>query len=256
MGVEYQHYLIPEDNTYKASPEDMSRLVNALVDGGFVFHRGTDALERETINTFGDPPEPAVLTGCYVQLGERKYSTFFCPCSARDIAAFGERDYRIVWTVDSSNESGLKYPLSPFPDWGDAYYELQLHVARDYVYHTSELIEPFDRVRCECGRSFEPDDDYFLFPGDPPVFIEPRIPRTCPSCGNPFRPQELVAKVRDGHTGKAVDRPGGATYLFAVVIDCGKGFARQSRSIRASDGFLDLVTKTLGQPCYQIGDYY
>ena len=62
-----------------------------------------------------------------------------CPCSAQDIAAFGEGDYRIVWTIDSSNESGMTYPLSPFPDWGDAYYELQLHVATDFVYHTSEL---------------------------------------------------------------------------------------------------------------------
>jgi len=119
MGVEYQHYLIPEDNTYKPGPEDLSRLVNALVDGGFVVRTGTDTFERDTINTFGDPPEPAVLTGCYVHVEERKYSPFLCPCTTQDIAAFGEADYRIVWTVDSSNESGLRYPLSPFPDWGD-----------------------------------------------------------------------------------------------------------------------------------------
>ncbi len=256
MGVKYQHYLIPEDNTYKPSPDDLSRLVDTLVDGGFVLRTGTDTIERETINTFGDPPEPAVLTGSYVHLGERKYSPFLCPCSAQDIAAFAEGDFRIVWTVDSINEFRLSYRLSPFPDWGDAYYELQLHVASDFVYHTSESIEPFKRVDCRCGRSLKPVDEFDLWPDGPPVFIEPRIPRTCRSCGNPFRPQEFVAEVRDGRTGKAADRPGGATYLFAVVIDCGKGFARQSWPIRASDEFLSLVTKSLGQPFYQVSDIY
>jgi hypothetical protein len=256
MGVEYVHYLIPEDNTYKPCPKDLSTLVNSLLDSGFVVRTGTDTFERETINTFGDSPDPAVLTGCYIHLGEGKYSPFFCPCSAQDIAAFGERDYRIVWTVDSSNESGLRYPLSPFPDWGDAYYELQLHLSRDFVYHTSELIEPFNRVTCECGQSLKPDDKFDLWPDGPPPFWDSRIPRSCPSCGSPFRPQKLVAHVRDGHTGKAVDRPGGATYLFAVVIDCGKGFARQSWPIRASDEFLELVTTALRQPFYQLGDIY
>jgi hypothetical protein len=255
MGVEYEHYLIPEDNTYKPRPEDLSRLVNALLDGGYVFRTGTDTPKREVINTFGDD-DPAVLTGCYVHLGKGEYYPFMCPCSARDIAAWGERDCRIVWTVDSINKSGLNYPLTPFPEWGDAYYELQLHVARDFVYHTSELIEPFDRVNCACGRSLEPSDVFTPWPDDRPVFIDPRIPRACPSCGSPFRPQELVAQVRDGRTGKAVDRPGGATYLFAVVIDCGKGFARQSWPILASEKFLALLERNLGQSFYQVGDVY
>jgi hypothetical protein len=229
----------------------LSRLVDALLDGGFVLKTGTDTFKREIISTF-DESDP----GCYVHLGEGEYSPFLCPCSSRDIAAFGERDYRIIWTVDSSNESGLRYPLSPFPDWGDAYYELQLHVATDFVYHTSELIEPFDRVACICGRSLEPVDEFALLPDGPPPFGDSRIPRNCPQCGSPFRPQELVAQVRDGRTGKAVDRLGGATYLFAVVIDCGEGFDRQSWPIRASDEFLSLVTKTLGQPFYQVGDIY
>jgi hypothetical protein len=72
-----------------------------------------------------------VLPGCYVHLGEGEYYSFLCPSSAQVFAAFGERDYRIVWRGDSSNESGLRCPLSAFPDWDDAYYELQLHVAND-----------------------------------------------------------------------------------------------------------------------------
>jgi hypothetical protein len=251
--VEYVHYLIPEDNTYVPQPENLSRLVDALLDGGFVFRTGT--LKRETINTFHDS-DPAVATGCYVHLGEGEYSPFICPCSAQDIATLAERDCRIVWTVDSSNESGLEYPLDPFPEWGDAYYELQLHVAIDFVYHTSESILPFRRITCVCGRSLEPGGEFSLWPNGPPVFRDPRIPRTCPSCEKPLRPQELTAQVLDLRTGVPFERPGGATYLFAVVIDCGKGFAREGWPIRASEEFLALVEKAMGQSFYPLGDVY
>jgi hypothetical protein len=208
MGVEYVHYLIPEDNTHVPDPGNLSRLVDSLLDGDFVFRPGP--LKRETINTFHDS-DPAVETGCYVHLGEGEYSPFICPCSAQYIATLVERDCRIVWTVDSSNESGLKYPLSPFPEWGDAYYELQLHVAKDFVYHTSESILPFSQVKCVCGRSLEPSVEFSPWPNGPPVFRDPRIPRTCQSCGKKFRPQELIAQVRDLRTGVPIERPGGAT---------------------------------------------
>jgi hypothetical protein len=71
MGVEYQHYLIPSDNTYKPRPEELSGLVNVLVDGGYVLRTGTDTVNRAVINTFGDPANPAVETCCYVHIGAR-----------------------------------------------------------------------------------------------------------------------------------------------------------------------------------------
>ena len=36
MGVEYKLYLIPSDNTYRPGSEDLSRLINALHDAGFL----------------------------------------------------------------------------------------------------------------------------------------------------------------------------------------------------------------------------
>src|SRR5947207_8518345 len=118
MGVEYEHYLIPEDNTYKPGPEELSSLVDALLGGGFMAKAGTDAFSRMTFG-IDSTYEYAEHTGCYVHLGDRMYSSFPCPCSARDIAALGEQDFKLVWPVESSNESGLKYPLSPFPEWDD-----------------------------------------------------------------------------------------------------------------------------------------
>jgi hypothetical protein len=254
MGIEYQHYLIPEDNTYKPRPEELRRLVKALLDGGFVARADTDSFRKMT---FGDYTnyEHAKRTGCYEHLGDFTYSSFPCPCSEQDIAALGEQDFNLVWPVESSTESGLKYPLTPFPEWGDAYYDLELHMARDFVYHISELIHPFEELICDCGRALEYVDEATMKTPNT-IYYDPRIHRACPSCGRLFRPQALAARVRDGWTGESVHRPGGATYLFAVVIDCGKGFAREGWPIRASEEFLGTVTRALGQSFYEVGDIY
>jgi hypothetical protein len=254
MGVEYKHYLIPEDNTYKPRPEDLSRLVNALLEDGFVAETGTDAFKKMTFSIYGYY-EYADSTGCFAHVGDRTYRSFPCPCFEQEIAALGERDFRLVWPVQSSNDSGLMYPLTPFPEWGDAYYELELHMAKDFVYHMSELVDPFKKVVCGCGRSLDYDPETNWGAGHP-VYYDCRIYRRCPSCGRLFRPQELVARLRDGHTGEKHQRAGGATYLFAVVIDCGKGWPRQAWPIRATSESLGLVTRTLGQRFYEIGDIY
>jgi hypothetical protein len=276
MGVEYEHYLIPEDNTYKPSPEDLSRLVGALLAGSFIAEGSTDTIREMTPDL--DPT--GCGTGevcCFVRLRDGKTLWFPCPCSARDIATLGEPDFQLVWSVESSHDSGLKYPLVPFPEWGDPYYDLELHVAGDFVYHTSELIEPFDKVACACGRDLRysewdvppgaefvevsPFSGHYTYPpsDDPPglpIYTGKRINRLCPSCGRPFLPQELIARVRDGYTGEASKRAGGATYRFAVVIDCGKGFARKGWPIRATEEFLGTVEQALGQEFYEIGDIY
>lgn len=158
----------------------------------------------------------------------------------------GEGDFKLIWPVESSKESGLEYPLTPFPEWGDAYYELEIHSATDFVYHTSEVIDPFREVACECGWHLEFEMPFRRWPDGPPVFFEPRIYRLCPACGRAFLPQRLTARVRDGYTGEASQRAGGATYLFAVVIDCGKGFAREGWPIRATEEFRSTVTQALG----------
>jgi hypothetical protein len=259
MGVEYAHYLIPEDNTYKPHPEELSRLVKALLDRGFVADPASDAF-RKTLAAWYPDSEYAQGTGCSIRVQEREESSFPCPFSAGDLTALREQDYQIVWHVESTNESGIKYPLTPFPEWGDAYYDLELHLAKDFVYHCSELIDPFKEVVCDCGRSLVYSDDKALETVSPEailrIFFASRIHRFCPWCGRPFRPQSLVARVRDGRTGEAQKRAGGATYLFAVVIDCGKSFPREGWPIRVTDEFLDTVTKALEREFSQLGDFY
>jgi hypothetical protein len=256
MGVEYKHYLISEDNTYKPRPEDLSRLVSALLDGGFVAKAGAESFSKMTFTTFSSY-EYAEQTGCFAHVGDRTYRPFPCPCSAQDIAALGEQDFKLIWPVESLEGSGLKYPLSLVPELFDAYYDLELHLAGDFVCHTSGLVDLFHEVECGCGQPLEysetnKDDDL----DRRLVYHDDRIYRHCPSCGKPFRPQALTARVRDGWTGESVHRPGGATYLFAVVIDCGKGYARDGWPIRASEEFIEAVTRALGQDFYEVGDIY
>jgi len=268
MGVEYKHYLIPEDNTYTPGPEALSRLIDALLDGGFAAREGADGFKMSALDATSDDDFAGTI-GCFVQTRDQGRSPFPCPCSADDIAALeGQdfkivwpiaalegQDFKIVWPVESSNESELAYPLSPFPEWGDPYYDLEIHMATDFVYHQSELIDPFVDAACRCGRKLDYyEDDGMIGPRD--VFPDARIRRACPACGRPFRPQEFVGQVRDGRTGVTIDRPGGVVYRFAVVVDCGKGFAREGWPIRASEAFLDATTRALGQTFYQVGDIY
>ncbi|WP_165068437.1 hypothetical protein [Paludisphaera rhizosphaerae] len=253
MGVEYRHFLIAEDNTYRPGPEELARLVNALLEAGFVARGGSGDFDIMAAAISILPPD----ADCYVQIGDQEYAPFPCPCSAGNFADLVGRDFIIRWEVDSINEAGLKYPLDPFPEEGeDAYYDIELHMARDFVYQTAECIDPFGEVKCSCGQVLE----YWERDGDRairPVYYSQRIHRECPACGEPFLPQRLIARIRVGHAGDAGERAGGATYLFAVVVDCSKDFARGiDAPIRAIDAFLILVEKTLGRRFYEIGEYY
>ncbi|WP_435016405.1 hypothetical protein TA3x_003971 [Tundrisphaera sp. TA3] len=263
MGVEYRHYLIPEDNTFRPGPEELCRLVDALIGGDFVAVPGSDRFARMSAKAYSSYNKVALETGCFIDLGDDGRPPFdgrvpfACPPSAQDIAALGDRDYRLVWPVESSNESGLEYPLTPFPEWGDAYYDLELRMAGDYVYHCSGLIDPFDDVACRCGLGLDySEDDTDAALDRLLVFHETRIRRLCPGCGTQFRPQDRTARVRDGRSGEVVDRPGGATYRFAIVVDCGKGFAREGWPMRASQAFLKALEGALGRRFYQVGDIY
>lgn len=254
MGVEYKHYLISEDNTYKPDPEELSRLVGALLEGSFVA-RGTTNSIREMTPDAGLDCWDSGGVFCHAHVEDRGRLWFPCPCSAQDVEALGEQDFKIIWSVDSSRDSGLKYPLAPFPERGDPYYELELHLATNFVYHCSEGIDPFREVVCECRHILELEHQ-LPWTVVNPVYFGTRISRICPICGKRFRPQELTATIRDGYTDEQSQRMGGATCIFAIVVDCGKSFAREGWPIRATEEFLGTVSRTLGQDFYEIGDVY
>jgi hypothetical protein len=258
MGVEYSHYLIPRDNTYRPQPEDLVRLIDSLIANGFLPKISPGSQTTATPDHSTDVADQAGPVDCYLHVSGCADSPFSSPCTVEDLRSLGDQEFKIIWSVSSSNESHLVYPLVPFPEFGDAYYDLEIHLATDYVYHISEVILPFESVSCPCGQALEyymhDDDDDWVERGGP-VFLDFRIQRICPSCGTPFRPQDKTARLRDGQTGEAAGTcAGGATYLFAIVVDCGKGFAREGGPIRATNQFLANVSHALGQDLYEVGD--
>ncbi len=254
MGVEYEHYLVPDNPTFKPDAEQISRLVNAPHVGRYVI--GSDAGDSlgKAFPRHSSKYDAAIEAGCVVERGPGEFARFPCPCSTSDVTALADRDFRLIWTVNDLAETRLKYPLSKIPD-EQAYWDLELHVpARDYVYHLSSIIEPFNcRAACRCGQVLEFDEESVGF--DVPVFADLRIYVSCPRCGAPFRPQDYSIRLKWGRTGEDLGpRAGGAVYLFAIVIDCGKCYDRDEPP-RASDEFLRTCEEAIGARLFQIGDF-
>jgi hypothetical protein len=201
VGVEYAQYVIPRPNSFRPTAEQLASFVQQLKEHCWVPTRGTG---RFCVP--GPTAEPRQLP---------------LP-NTLDVAWFRERlrqDFVLDWDIEELRKSGLRYPLDRLPELGEeAYYELQVHVASDYVYHTSELIHPFDNESCVCGTSLEYDTG--ILSGS--VFFTPRLHDSCPSCGSSFDPSRLPAVVQDGWTAGERIVPGGACYRFALVVDCGK----------------------------------
>lgn len=251
MGVEYKHYLIPRDNTYRPEPEDLSRLINALFAAGFLGQYDVRREEAKMVKLESNRTiDQDVLFAA--QVGAGTYMPFPCPCTEGDLIKLDGREYNLAWSVTNLAESGLEHPLIPVPDYVEPYYELEFHFANDFVYETSQCIDPFESVLiCRCGRPLE------FSPGaSEAIFCYGRIRRRCSWCATPFRPQELMATICDGWTNEPAQVPGGATYLFAIAIDCGKCWSRGEQPMRASDQFFRVVTESLQQSFYEIGDFY
>jgi hypothetical protein len=256
MGVEYEHYLVPDDPTYKPDAHQISRLVNALHDGGYAFRSDVHDPVGTTFSGFSSECDTGTEGGCVVERVWNAFAKFPCPGSASDVTALSNRDFRLIWSIDDLAESGLKYPLSKIPD-EHSYWDLELHVpVWDYVYHMSEVIDPFDRPAAgRCGQVLEYVEENgasnnFGYP----VFADTRIHRFCPICRAPFRPQDYSLRLKSAYAGKDLGtRPGGAVYLFAIVIDCGKCFIRDEPPT-ASEEFLRICADAIGTRLFQLGD--
>ena len=251
MGVEYRHFLIPAENDYRPTPGEAARLVAALVEARFA--------SRGVVDPAADTRADEALEGpgCVLSRADGDRRAWPSPFEAEDLAQLGETDLRLTWDVERLGGSGLIYPMAELPDEDgagpeEAYYALEIHLADDFVYETSETIDPFWDVAC-CGEALD-DGQAEGQAGLPPLF-GPSIRRTCPRCGRAFRPQDHVAIVRDGRTGKTAERPGGATYRFAVSVDCGKCFPRSGAAVAMNRDLVAIVERTLGRSFYEVGTF-
>ncbi len=252
MGVEYRCYLIPRPNTFRPRPDAALELVTRLRDDGWLLGPDDPALAQIPFEQ-SLLYKPAQGHGHYALTVGREDS-FTAPLPEL-FDSYADRDLMVVWPVESLGTSGLRYPLEPLPfddptDAANCYYEVQLHFGRDFIYHTSEIIDPFEPPpTCPNGHTVECEPE-----SDEDPFYSARLAARCPQCGAAFDPTQLSAAGRNGWTGDAMHKQGGATYRFAVVIDCGKLFGR--RQHRFHPRLKSLVERTLDIETYEVEDFY
>jgi hypothetical protein len=252
VGVEYRCYLIPRPNTFRPRPDAALALIAALRDDGWLLGPDHSPLAKLPFSQ-SRLYTPAKGQG-YFALTVGSRDSFTAPLPEL-FEKYAERDLLAVWPIESLGTSGLRYPLEPLPfddlaDAADCYYEVQFHFGRDFIYHMSEVIDPFDpSPTCPRGHALECEPE-----SEEDPFYSSRLSARCPQCGVAFDPTQLVASGRDGWTGTAMRIQGGTAYRFAVVIDCGKFFGQ--RQHRFDPRLKSLVERTLDIETYEVADFY
>jgi len=134
----------------------------------------------------------------------------------------------------------------------DTYYEIMIESSVDYVYHTSEMIEPFKTTSCRCGVQLE-----YALAYEGGIVYSVKLKTECPGCKRPFDPSNLEAPYRNGFTGEyAAPIKGGVSYLFAVIIDCGNCIPEADTEISIRPELKELCERQFGTPFHDVGDFY
>jgi hypothetical protein len=217
MGVESNFYVLPNASGFRPSAAKVCELITRL--------RATSYFCDPQLSSFEPLAHrcPPALKGMPGYEGFNwRVGNERCVGSLRELekrlTQLDAADVLLRWPNTDLQKSGLKYPLSKVPDSEGVYYDIEIHLSADTVYHTSEIVESFEEpIHCACGavlKSFEsPGYDFFC---------SSRLPNLCPTCGKTADYSVLPMTVRDGWTGKETQGLGGITYRFCVQIECGK----------------------------------
>jgi hypothetical protein len=224
MGFEYKHYLIPCDPSFSPDSEQLLKLINQLGQENWILN--SPYAQSSSGKTYGS----AVLDSQWLTTHRHPFLL-------------------LGWHIECPTLE-IRYPLLPNPAEGSNYYDLQLHLSDDFVYHTSELILPFaENVQCLCGNTLE----YSFNPYQDPFYDARRIQRVCPQCTRLFSPQGLTTVVHNAWTEEISQVQGGATYRFAIVILCGKDIPF-TQDGRIQKPLLDLCQTLCQQEFREISD--
>lgn len=262
-GLEYAHYLIPRQNDVRPTPAQVASMMRAWLDAGYIAAAGSDALKRLDFKK-SLWAEKAEATGATLMTNRITFDGVTVPFDEATQVKLVDRDYRVLLPVHTAWTAGLKYPLDQMPrtprgDNGPGY-NLEIHSLADYAYVTSQLIDGFPTtdialkpVHCKVsGTNIHYVSDTLNNMFD---LLGSRIHHTCPTCSTIFRPQERTVTVRDGWSGEARRLPGGATYRFAILIDCGRAVPERG-PVAAVPEFKAISEAALGIPLYEVGNAY
>jgi hypothetical protein len=195
--------------------------------------------------------KPKLVTLC-VPPGRQKHEVRF-PLDKSWLEEAMKREFRLSFPVWDLKETPVKYPFvrsTVRPE--DIYYDFEIHGANDYIYHCSEVVDPFQSTACVCGADLK-----YRPERDEAIFYASRLARVCDECGRDFDPTDMDAGWRDGWTGKELPPlKGGTTYRFAVVIYCGKCFPDRDCKVDIRPELMELCENHFGVPFYDVEDFY
>jgi hypothetical protein len=249
MGVESNFYIMPEDSGYRPEPARVSELVRALRAAGFLCDPQSPSFARPAhrAGALSDQADYEgfmwkVRPGLYKHAG----SLALLESVLNDLQ---DSDVVVRWPNSDLNLSGLKYPLTVVPGPEGVYYDIEIHLAAHTVYHTSEIIDPYEEIRCRCGGEIHQIES-----SSPTPLHDSRLPNHCPSCHALMNYAILPLTVRDGFTGAESQAVGGAVYRFAIVVDCGKYWPEGQAEV--TPAFLSTVESTLNIKTRVLRDFY
>ncbi len=244
---EYRHFLIARPNSFRPTPQQVTDFILALGRDSWVSRPGSktsDVQYRNGTNAH------AKTSGYYIKSKAGILAGTYPPRETA-IAASLHEDAIVRWPAPTMGGDGLKYPLLPVPrdDAQDWYWDMELHLGTNYIYHSSECINPFhDKVKCACGQPVE-------FLDDSKLFFDPRLWRQCPHCHGTIDVSTLKAEVRNGWTEAGGKIPGGGAYCTALVIDCGKCIPNTADGAIAVNPELRSLCEGIFQcEFYELGD--
>jgi hypothetical protein len=259
MGVRYERWLIAKGNFFSPSAESVAKLVERLRKENWIVDPATPDFAK--LRFRGKRDEHAKTTGGYAV--KTVENTFGDDVLAK-IAASTEplpktldadwlkdpsrEEIRLVWPVEAEGPLPIQYPLTRRPDGNVLHYALEVHRCAEYVYPNAKGIDEL-KTLCRCGEdlSFEWDDEELVpaFTRSSGIFPE------CEACSRTFEPAKESALITNPFDGTSREFPGGAAYMFALKIDCGKCFAEDAALAFAPE-LVALVENEFGREFYQV----
>ncbi len=247
MGVESKFYILANDSGFLPEPGKVCDLIKALRTEGFLCDPGSPSFEP-LVHQLGSPNSKIESEGFEWRIGRSRHPGSLTALAAH-LSSNAGSDLLIRWPNSDLHRSGLKYPLTMVPGPDGVYYDIEIHLAADSVYHTSEIIDPFSKLFCACGtalKEFEPSGE--------DAFYSSRLPNHCPACHAPINFAAMPMTIRDGWTGEESEAIGGVTYRFAIVVDCGKYWPEQEAAVVPK--FLAVIEQTLQIKTRVFRDFY
>jgi hypothetical protein len=244
MGVEYQHYVIPQEPGFRPSAERIASFVRALLADQWIVGPDDPAFQKRLANgcfTKGTHVGAARKTGAFVELEAKE------PAPRAITAEWlreRKRAIKLVWPTEMAFETGARFPLSRAPyvrEW--VYFAIELHWSRYFLQCSGENTR-CAAITCTCGASLELEKAGPFFGA---------YQTRCGACGVPLQPSRFVMTHDDSWSGRRTRMEGGGLHRFALVVNCGKSVPEDGAPVVLEPGLMQLLTGHFGRAFRDVG---